>query len=1148
MEFIVNKPPFACMRKISFVIIVLLISVSADAANYYVRTDGNDSCNGTTDAAGSSGNCAKRTIQAGINLASSAGDTVEVHTGSYAESIHSSYAGTSAYPITIEGYTGETVTTTKIAINHDYNIFNNFHTTSSAAASYVNGGANVDIDGNHDTASNIYATTDYGPPSEGNRAAFHIAGSYAEIYGSTVDGQNNSHTNTYSHAIYAGSSTSNISFHNNTIKNDFCPGRLVELYGHDHHIYDNEIYGTASGGTDCPSTGSGAIHVDIFQIFKSPSYDNIVERNYIHDMDAQWVMFADDPGEGGYEGIIHNWTFRDNVYANIPHSGFIKSPYIKYYSNTFYNVGAGAGSNFLTYATDSEGWGYGGEFINNVVITTADQGIQQDSTTIQNNYFGTPAFGTFNRPAGTAYINGGDPDFVAYNTNCISNSCNFDIGANSVLIGQGQNLSSKGFSVDYNQDAWGTIWDIGAYKYGSGSGTNHPWVSTTGTASWANCQSATALSGTAACSLATANSNASADDVIQMRSGVYSTAIAPTNSGTSGHPITYQAYSGDAQWSVKITTTSTTTPAADLSQSYIKLSGLYFYNTGYRWVELTGDYNTIDGCRFYAAQTGTGIHTGPTNYNRITNNIFDDAPLKANTIIVPEASSCTAANTPYTGCTADGGWDQDCQDEYDAGLSLNADCDAYTAPSNDVYSYSSTGLVVEGNTFGTVSHNELTIDSQYAQYNNVIRNNIFNNVYHTDVGPGGDYCLFENNTVLNAGSQSDKNLTYRDRLTVNGAGIYGEVSHGIIRNNIVKNNDYGYFGSYKSSTHFPSSYSHVYNNTFYNNSTGIASSNNNVDGTNLDSNIFKDNVFFESGITSGLVGASCFTSDGISQVDYCAFSGTNNNYHFYNAWTSGGDFYYKSTSAPVRTLSQMESAYPSEWANNSDVTNPYWVDSANNDFNLQSSSPLINAGDFLTTITSASGSGTTFTVGDANYFYDGWSIPGEVGDTIYTSSGQSATITSINYSTGQITVGGSVSWTQGDGVTTVNYSGSAPDIGAYEYTGAGDTTDPTVSITSPTSNATYDNGSTATIDLGGSSSDDTGVTSVTWSNDRGGSGTTTGTTSWSISGISLSSGDNVITVTAHDAASNTGTDQITVTYTPPAGSGGWSTGWISGQK
>ncbi|MDG5997819.1 MAG: hypothetical protein E3K33_12885 [Candidatus Brocadia sp.] len=94
-----------------------------------------------------------------------------------------------------------------------------------------------------------------------------------------------------------------------------------------------------------------------------------------------------------------------------------------------------------------------------------------------------------------------------------------------------------------------------------------------------------------------------------------------------------------------------------------------------------------------------------------------------------------------------------------------------------------------------------------------------------------------------------------------------------------------------------------------------------------------------------------------------------------------------------------------------------------------------------------------------------------------------------------------------------------------------DTTNPAVTITSPTSNSTYTI-TGGTVSLGGSASDSrSGVNSVTWSNNRGGSGTASGTTSWSISGITLSNGDNIITVTARDRANNTNSDIITVTRT-----------------
>jgi len=88
-----------------------------------------------------------------------------------------------------------------------------------------------------------------------------------------------------------------------------------------------------------------------------------------------------------------------------------------------------------------------------------------------------------------------------------------------------------------------------------------------------------------------------------------------------------------------------------------------------------------------------------------------------------------------------------------------------------------------------------------------------------------------------------------------------------------------------------------------------------------------------------------------------------------------------------------------------------------------------------------------------------------------------------------------------------------------------------VTITSPTSNTTL-NTTAATLALGGTASDAVGVTQVTWSNSRGGSGTASGTTSWSVASITLQSGSNVLTVTARDAAGNTSTDTLTVSYTP----------------
>jgi len=91
-----------------------------------------------------------------------------------------------------------------------------------------------------------------------------------------------------------------------------------------------------------------------------------------------------------------------------------------------------------------------------------------------------------------------------------------------------------------------------------------------------------------------------------------------------------------------------------------------------------------------------------------------------------------------------------------------------------------------------------------------------------------------------------------------------------------------------------------------------------------------------------------------------------------------------------------------------------------------------------------------------------------------------------------------------------------------------DTTVPTVSITSPTSNASYTTTSIS-ASLSGSASDATsGIKNLTWSNSAGGNGTASGTTNWTASSIRLLSGTHIITVTATDNAGNTGTDTITI--------------------
>ncbi len=114
-------------------------------------------------------------------------------------------------------------------------------------------------------------------------------------------------------------------------------------------------------------------------------------------------------------------------------------------------------------------------------------------------------------------------------------------------------------------------------------------------------------------------------------------------------------------------------------------------------------------------------------------------------------------------------------------------------------------------------------------------------------------------------------------------------------------------------------------------------------------------------------------------------------------------------------------------------------DAEHPDFALQESSPAIDSGTWLTTITSTTATDqTSITVQDATPFYSGsgapWFIEGQSGDIIKTQHGQTTAILTINYDTNTITVSPAIDIIRGEGVA-LDYTGTAPDLGAHEYSG-----------------------------------------------------------------------------------------------------------------
>ncbi len=92
---------------------------------------------------------------------------------------------------------------------------------------------------------------------------------------------------------------------------------------------------------------------------------------------------------------------------------------------------------------------------------------------------------------------------------------------------------------------------------------------------------------------------------------------------------------------------------------------------------------------------------------------------------------------------------------------------------------------------------------------------------------------------------------------------------------------------------------------------------------------------------------------------------------------------------------------------------------------------------------------------------------------------------------------------------------------------------PTIGITSPTSQSTY-NTTQNSLSLSGTAGDDKGIANVTWRNSLGGNGSATNSSgswsTWSISNIPLQPGSNVITVTATDMIGQAKSATLTVNY------------------
>lgn len=549
------------------------------------------------------------------------------------------------------------------------------------------------------------------------------------------------------------------------------------------------------------------------------------------------------------------------------------------------------------------------------------------------------------------------------------------------------------------------------------------WVSSTGAATWNNCQSATPLSDSEACAYAIANANAVAGDTVYFRAGTYSgitgNAIDPSHSGAADNKITFSAYNNE---DVQFVGSGLNSMAVDLDseygtiRSYIKVHDLHFTNfMKHLWIR-KGGHNEISHCSF----SGFPPEATTTDIQNVWSASY----------IYRQAQYNWIHHSSFGNWGACEPFGSDVGVVIQIGLETSLD---------DFTKYN----IFENNTAYHGGHHVVSLNGT----NNVYRNNYFYNDPWCPIGNP----QYSTRIMFQTGADGDgkRNLVEGNRFgyggpknkdEIGGAGGTLAGAYNIWRKNIFIQIYTDALWMNKYSGQSDVIHNKVYNNTFWHGGYGeyqmkpggAVPSNNweweythgidvaEGDGSAVFDNVFKNNLFYQN-------------------RDYYGAA--------YSIIKHGRTIYgLKLPEHQILSNNWFDNEGDPKFVDISGTPDP--TNGSQWDFNLRSDSPCRDSGAFLTTITSASGSGTSFAVADAGYFFDGWGIgaqvpdAGIIGDSVQLEGQtQSATITAVDYVDNIVTVDTSLNWTQNKGVA-LRYGGESPDAGAFEFVSGGDVTSP----------------------------------------------------------------------------------------------------------
>ena len=521
--------------------------------------------------------------------------------------------------------------------------------------------------------------------------------------------------------------------------------------------------------------------------------------------------------------------------------------------------------------------------------------------------------------------------------------------------------------------------------------------------------------------LSDANTYAEPGDTVNIRAGLYTTAINPTQTGTAGNPIVFRNYQTEvcslnvAGYVIQIQ-----------NVDYIIVQGIRAqlrqgwgvdYNIAY--VKNT-DHSAIMDCYLYG---GTMLDAGFTSYYSV---VIDDA------LYFRFINNWVDRQDPFI---TDGSGFGARPDYRGDGVGLFGD---------------SRFCIIEGNTIINVSHFAFSTADTYPVGNsfNIWRNNVGYNshgIYGTDRGVLN---LFEGNRGYSPGQVAD-----RGGVTMQSAGI-----RNIIRHNMYYDDSVSIAGAYRApggnnSGITGTEYATFIDNRIYHNVfMGISRTPlsrfslylvNNEGDWDFGRNVFANNIIaYPNSVSDEENGAS---TPFFYQNNYGTFDDTLKG-NLVWAQTIGDTI--ANYAKTYYTLASLKSTFTNRWQSSNFEATPVWLDSTSlrglRTFQTTSASPCIDRAVALTIVTSNSSS-TTINVSDPYYFHYDWGAsPYDRGDSILVGTDR-VEIDSIDYTGSRIIAKSSVTVAAGDSIWVIatystenaaytsRMSGTRPDVGSYEY-------------------------------------------------------------------------------------------------------------------